>query len=76
MLEFDQQSTQSTRLQALSTIINTEVKKPAVRMRYQMVAFDMAASLNLVQKDMDRDMLSRFYERFLPITISDWMTKL
>ena len=41
-----------------------------------MVAFDMAASLNPVQKDMDRDMLSRFYERFLPITISDWMTKL
>lgn len=76
MLEFDQQSTQSTRLQALSTIINTEVKKPALRMRYQMVAFDMAASLNPVQKDMDRDMLSRFYERFLPITISDWMTKL
>ena len=76
MLEFDQQSTQSTRLQALSTIINTEVKKPALRMRYQMVAFDMAASLNPVQKDMDCDMLSCFYERFLPITISDWMTKL
>ena len=76
MLEFDQQSTQSTRLQALSTIINTEVNKPALRMRYQMAAFDMAASLNPVQKDMDRDMLSRFYERFLPITISDWMTKL
>lgn len=75
MSNLNQQPQQSNGLQALSAIINTEVKKPSHRMKYQMVAFDMSIRLNHAKKECDHDMFTHFYERLLPVTLRDWMTR-
>lgn len=76
MFDLNRQSVSSSCLQALSAAINAEVKKPSHRIRYQMVAFDMVTSLGHSREDIDRDMLNRFYERLLPVTLRDWMRPL
>ena len=47
----------------------------AQRQRIQMVAEKMDARLNSAHAGIERDIISRFCERLLPVTFREWMCK-